>query len=168
MENPKKRNPWLTCLLIFVIFCILSLCCSGITLLSGYYLYSSGRLSVNNILNLVNLGPSEIQVVNLSDGDIEVTLLSIDKESGESSHIQSKTLMPFDIKTLRSISSGDYTIDVETYSNQPQGQICNIHIKGSSLYSIAVLPEGIIIAQDGKKVSSIDDVNMKTSTLCDN
>lgn len=168
MQNPKKRSPWLTCLLIFGIFCILCLCCSGITLGVGYYLYTSGTLSVNNILDLLNLGPSEIQVVNLSDGDIEVTLLSYDEESGEYSHAQSTTLMPFDIKTLRSISSGDYQIDVESYNDLPPGQICNIHIKGSSFYSIAVLPEGIVIAQEGKRVSSSDDVNMETSPLCDN
>ncbi len=76
--------------------------------------------------------------------------------------------MPFDIKTLRSISSGDYRINVESYNDQPQGQVCNLHIKGGSFYSIAVLPEGIVIALDGKSVSSIDDIDMKTSPLCEN
>ncbi len=132
MENSKKRRPWLTCLLIFVILSILCLCCSGITLGVGYYFYDRGTLSINSILNLVNIGPSEIQVVNLSDGDVEVTLLSYSEESGEYSHMQSASLMPFDIKTLRSISSGDYRINVESYNDQPQGQVCNLHIKGGA------------------------------------
>jgi len=162
----NKRSPWVACIFILGLIVILCLCGSVLVLGSGTYLYSSGTISINDIIKIVNLGPSELQIVNLSEGDIEVNLIYFDENDGETSHIQSKNLSPYDIKTLRSISPGSYQLEIIVSNGMPSSDVCDLKIKGGSFYSIAVLPEGIIIALDGKKVTSINDVNMATSSLC--
>jgi hypothetical protein len=162
----KKRSPWMTCLLVVVIIGTLSVC--GMVVLGGIgaYLYSTGTVTLNDILNIANLGPAEIQLVNLSDGRIDVDLRFINEEDDSTSHFDSASLEPFDMAAFRSISKGRYELIFEVPNGLPPNDTCNLNVKGGSFYHVAVVPEGIVIVLEGEKVTSVEEVNMATSPLC--
>jgi len=133
----------------------------------GAYLYSTNIITLNDILNIANLGPGEIQFVNLSDDTIEIELRSIDEEAGETYHVDSASMNPYDMASFRSISKGRYELSIAAPGGSITGETCYLNIKGGDAYHVAVIPEGIIIALEGKKFNNPEEINMATSSLCE-
>ncbi len=74
MSQPSGSKALITCLIIVAIIAVIGFCCLAITGGIGFYLYRNGQLNFNQFLSFGSAGPSEIQVINLSDGPIEVQL----------------------------------------------------------------------------------------------
>ena len=163
----KKRSPLITCGLVVIAIGILCFCCTVLLGSSGYYLFSSGRITLNDILNLVNLGPGEIQLVNLSDGRVEVELRWVDDEDGDTYHQDSASLEPYDMAAFRSVSSGHYELIINVPNGRPRGDTCYLNVRGGSSYHVAVVPDGIVIVLEGDRVTEVEEVNMATTEMCE-
>jgi len=166
MSQPPKKRSWKTCLVIAGVIAVVSICCLASTAGIGYYLYTNGQLDINQILSFAGMGPSEIQIINLSDGPIEAHLDRIDDESGESYNQGTLDLDPYDIASFRNLSTNDYILHIDVYNGLPPSSSCALHIKGGQVYRVVTVPEGIIIARDNNNVDSKEELDISTSPLC--
>lgn len=164
-QTPKKRSSK-TCLVIAGVIAAVSFCCLASTAGIGYYLYTNGQLDINQILSFAGIGPSEIQVINLSDGPIEAHLDRIDDESGESYSQGTLDLASYDIASFRNLSTNEYILRIDVNNGLPPSSNCTLHIKGGQVYRVVTVPEGTIIARDKNNVDSIEELDISTSSLC--
>ncbi|MFN2145739.1 MAG: hypothetical protein ACK2T7_10330 [Anaerolineales bacterium] len=162
MENKKRR----TCLIVVIV--ILVLCCCTVIVLGGggYYLYSTGRLSVNDVTGLLGIGPAEIQVANLTDTTLTAELTYTDVETGEERHYESLEMGEFDVNTITGVSARAYTLTFSTGSGVPQGGSCYMRVSGGDSWVFVAVPDGIGVVRNGDVVDSNEDVNILTSFLC--
>lgn len=163
----RKRSPLLTCTAILILLFVACVCGSAVIVGAGGYLYSNNIITLNDILNIANLGPGEIQFVNLSDDTIEIELRSIDDEDGETHQVDSASMKPYDMTSFHSISKGRYELSITAPGGSITGDTCYLNLKGGDAYHVAVIPEGIIIALEGMKINGPEDINMATSSLCE-
>ncbi|MFH2129330.1 MAG: hypothetical protein ABIK68_03070 [bacterium] len=163
MAGNKKRN---TCLIVGLVLVGLCLCSLVILGGGGYYLYSNGQLSYNQVLNWFNLGPAEIQIANLTDGVLSAEMTWTDPDTGETSHWGSKELASFDISSFRDLAAGKYQLTLSTSNGIPFGGTCRMNLKGGDLIEFIAVPEGIGVILSGGNVTAPEEVNMLTSPLC--
>jgi len=166
MSQPSKKKPWLTCLIIAAVIAAVSFCCLAIAGTIGFFLYTNGQLDINQILSFVNVGPSEIQVINLSDGPIEVQLDRISDESGESFNQGTLDLAPYDMASFLELSASEYILQIDVPNGLPPNSTCTLKIKRGQVYRVVTVPEGIVIALDDNEVDSIEELDIATSSLC--
>ena len=153
------------CCLIFFGLSVLGLCCILIFAGAGYYLVSQGTINVNETLNIFNLGPAEMQLVNLADGTIEFKLEKF-MDDGTLSEVDSATLEPYELAVFGPISNGEYLFNVEVRSNIPASGSCRLEIQKGDRFAVAALPEGIVFALGGESPASAADALLATSPLC--
>lgn len=163
MSGKRKRN---SCLMIGL--ALIGLCLCGLVIVGGggYYLYSTGELTVNEVLNWVNLGPAEIQIANFTDDVLFAEMTYTNEETGETNHWGSKEMNSYDISSFRGLSAGDYQLIFSSNTGMPQGATCYLTVKGGDLFEFMAVPEGIGVLLSGAKVSTPEEVNMLTSPLC--
>ncbi len=166
MSQPPKKRPWITCMIVVGVIAAISICCLAVVGGFGYYLYTNGQLDINQILSFAGIGPSEIQVINLSDGLIEAQLDRIDDESGESYNQGTLDLAPYDIASFRTLSASDYILHINVPNGLPPSSTCTLKIKGGQVYRVVTVPEGTVIARDKNDVDSIEELDISTSSLC--
>ena len=163
MEKNKKRR---TCLIVGLAIVVACLCLTVVLGGAGYYLYSSGQLDLSEISGWLGFGPGEIQVINLSDGEIEAVLTRINAEDGETYSEGDGKLAPYDIKTFRSLNGELYTLEINVYNGLPVSSSCTVKMKGGDIYRVVVVPEGTAITLEGENVTRVEEVNILTSPLC--
>ena len=166
MSQPPKKKPWITCLIIAGVIAAVSICCLALTGGIGFYLYTNGQLDINQVLSFVGIGPSEVQVINLSDGPIEAQLDRIDNESGESYNQGTLDLAPYDIASFRTLSTSEYILHIDVPNGLPPSSTCTLKIKGGQIYRVVTIPEGTVIARDKNDVDSIEELDISTSSFC--
>lgn len=166
MSHPRKKRPWLTCLTLIGCVAVLCLCCNALVAGLGYALYTNGSLNLNQVLSLVGMSPSEMQIINLSDGPIETRLERIEAESGESYNQGSLELDPYAIASFRSLSASEYRLQIEVPNGLPPSSSCRLQIKGGQVYRVVTVPEGIVIALDNHEVDAIEELDMAQSPFC--
>jgi hypothetical protein len=165
--SPQKKRLWRTCLIVVAVLAMVSFCCLLAVGGIGYYLYASGQLDINQILSFVGIGPSEVQIINLSDGPIEAQLEHIDDETGESHNQGDFDLAPYDIASFRSISAGEYILHIEVPNGLPSNSTCALKIKGGGqVYRVVTVTEGTVIALDDNPVDTPEEMDITTSSLC--
>ena len=163
--TPKKR-PWRTCLLVLAALVVVGVCCLALVGGIGYYLYLNGGLDVNQLLSFAGIGPSEIQVINLSDGPIEANLDRIDDETGEFYNKGTLDLSPYDIASFRRLSASEYILQIDVPNGLPPSSTCPLKVGGGQVYRVVAVPDGIVIALDDHDVDSLEELDMRTSSLC--
>lgn len=166
METPPPKRSRKTCLIIAAIIVLISICCVVTAGGVAYYLYSNGQLDSNQILSFVGMGPSEIQVINLSDGIIYARLERINDDAEENSFVGSHDLDPYDIASFRSLYKDIYVLQISVPSGAPPDSNCTLKIKGGQIYRVVSVPEGTVIARDNNKVDSAEELDINTSSLC--
>jgi hypothetical protein len=166
MYQPPRKRPWITCLIVVAAIAVLSICCLAAIGGVGYYLYTSGQIDVNQLLSIAGMGPSEIQIINLSDGPIEAKLDRIDEETGEIYHKDDLDLAPYDIASYRNLFTSDYVLYINVPSELPPSSTCTLSIKGGQVYRVVTVPEGTVIARDRNKVDTIEELDISTTSLC--
>ena len=164
--SEKKRSPILTCLIVFLIIGAIGLC--GILVIGGggYYLVTSGQLSLNDVLEFAGFGPSEIQIYNLADDVLYVELEYYNTDTSEWSSYRSMDINSFDIKSIRNLEAGEYEISFETDSGLPEGGICALNLRRNTDLRFVAIPEGIGVVIDGEDIESAEDFDILTSEIC--
>ena len=166
MQQPAQRSPWITCLIVAVVLTVLCTCCLVIVGGGGYYLYINGQLNLNQIMSSAGMGPSEIQIINLSDGPITAKLEHIDNETSEKTSRDTLELDPYDIASFRDLARSQFILTIEVSNGQPPNSICRLDIRGSQVYRVVTVPDGTIIALDDNEVNTTDELDITTSSLC--
>ncbi|MFH2129332.1 MAG: hypothetical protein ABIK68_03080 [bacterium] len=163
MEPKKKRN---TCLIVGLAVVVLCLCGAVAAGGIGYYLYSSGKLTPDDIAKIFGMGPAEIQIANLSDSTLTAELTYIDDETGEERSSESLEMGPYDLRTISGLSARTYTLTFASNSGSPEGGSCHLKVRGGDSLSFIAVPEGIGVIKNGESVSSSEEVNIQTSPIC--
>lgn len=163
MDRGKKRN---SCLIVGLVLVGLCLCTLVIGGGAGYYLYATGQLTFNQVLNWVNLGPAEIQIANFSDGELYVEMTYTNEETGETNHWGSKELASYDISSFGGLSAGEYQLTFSASNGLPTDGTCYLTVKGGDLFEFMAVPEGVGVILSGAKVATPEEVNILTSPLC--
>ena len=163
MAEKKRRN---TCLIVGLGLVAACLCIVVILGGGGYYLYTTGKLSLNDVLGFVGIGPGEVQVSNLSDGMLFLELTYIDEETGERLTADSLELSPFDIHILPNLTPREYQITIDSEFGMPPGGTCRLNLGGGDIISLIAVPEGIIVYREGDTPSASEEINLLTSPVC--
>lgn len=163
MAGRKRRN---TCLIVGLGFVAACLCAVVILGGGGYYLYSTGKLSLGDVLGFVGMGPGEVHVSNLSDGILYVEMTYIDEETGEKRTAEELEMAPFDIRILTDLTPREYQITISSEFEMPPGGSCRLYLGGGDTVSLVAVPEGVIVYREGDSVSTGEEINLLTSLVC--
>lgn len=157
----KKRGGCLSCLLTFVIGLLVL-----VALVVGVYLlFKSGVITERQVLALMGKTPGEVSIYNLTDGQLSVTLDSLDQSSTSNTTFtvnNNLTLQPMDIDGF-TMDPGRYTL---SFSSSPGSSACTLKIAGGDFVRFAVSPSGAIVTSDAHPSKTDADLRLETSPLC--
>ena len=84
----------------------------------GLVAYQSGLLTVDSALNLIGLGPGDVEVDNFRDDTIQVAIVQVDVPAGSLPTEISLEINSFDIRTYHLQNPGRYRIDFSSSGNR--------------------------------------------------
>jgi hypothetical protein len=149
-------------LLVILLVLIVSCCCVVLVGGGGYYLYTSGKVTQNDILRLVGMANGSAEVLNLSESNLNATLDELEPKSEQTPVQKNISLAPYEMDTLVS-KPGKYRLSIEYSGNKEE---CVLQIASGDQYNLIVLQEGVVISRKGFSAASNDDLDLKTSPLC--
>jgi hypothetical protein len=125
----------------------------------------NGTISQRQIMNTMGLGTGEASVLNLTDGDLSVSMTSLSSESGSSSS-DTLTLKPTDSKGFTTLQPGRYRVTFSSTVGPGANGPCTLQISSGDLYQFVALNEGVVITNEKHPPKSNTDLNTATSSLC--
>lgn len=129
--------------------------------------FRTGLITKTTVLNLVGLGPAEIQVDNLRDGPIQVAIVPLVDAKGSSPTPVILRLKAFDIRTYRVQNRGRYRADFGTSSGAAASLgTCALTLRSGDRYQFVTLPDKIAVYRQNARPSSGRDLVVATSALC--
>ena len=132
----------------------------------GFLAYQSGMFTLNNLLNLVGLGPGNIEVDNFRDDKIEVKITQLEPAK-DSTPIQSQfRLAAFDIRSYTVAQPGKYLVEFSTTDKNTKLGMCNLNVRSGDQYQFVLLPERIAVNRANNPSSVGKDFVVETSSLC--
>ncbi|MDE3092047.1 MAG: hypothetical protein KGJ80_21955, partial [Chloroflexota bacterium] len=108
------------CLAVVVLLLI-----AGVGVYAGF---QNGAITRNTVLNLVGLGPGDIEVDNFRDEAIQVNIAQIDVSQDSTPLQGALTLNAFDLKSFRAQNPGKYRVDFALRKGGALGT-CALNIK---------------------------------------
>jgi len=156
------RGCLVTCLLVLALVVVL-LCVVGA---GGYYLYTTGAINQRQILNAIGQGTGEINILNASDDTLDANLTRLDTESGEPESVGSFTIEPTEVEGFKMIEPGRYQLEIIFASGAPGGGTCTMKIVSGDYYQFVAVTGGVAIASQQQPAETGADLNMATSSLC--
>ncbi len=155
-----KRGCFGNCLLGCVILA-LALLAAGV---GGYVAFRNGALTMATVLDLVGMGPGDIEIDNFRDDAMQVSILKIESKETKPPHT-SLQLEPFNISTYRAQNPGRYRLDFSTRTGRALGT-CGLTVRSRDHYQFVALPREILINRVNRPVSVGTDLVVATSRLC--
>ena len=131
----------------------------------GYIAFRSGALTLATVLDLVGMGPGDIEVDNFRDDAMRVSVLKIEDSQSTKPTPTSLQLESFNISTYRAQNPGKYRVDFSTGTGSALGT-CTLTLKSRDHYQFVALPRQILINRVNRPVSTGTDLVVATSTLC--
>ena len=132
----------------------------------GYFAYKSQLITLNTFLNLVGMGPADIEVDNFRDDTIYVTMTQLDVAEGSTAEYYIMELRPFDVRTHRFASPGRFQINFGTSSAGADLGACTLSLKSGDRYQFVPLPEMIVVNPQNRPPKSGEDFIVATSAIC--
>lgn len=129
------------------------------------FMIQNGTINQRQIMNAMGLGTGEAAVLNLSDGDLSVSMTSLSSESGASSS-DTLTLKPNDSTGFTTLQPGRYRLSFSSTVGAEASGDCTLQISSGDVYQFVALNEGVVITNEKYPPKSNTDVNMATSALC--
>jgi len=130
----------------------------------GFVAYQSGLLTVDSALNLIGLGPGDVELDNFRDEAIQVAIVQLDAPPDSLPMEVTLEINPFDIRTYRLQNPGRYRIDFST--GAADLGTCTLNVKSGDEFQFVALPDGIVINPVDDPVSVGSDLVVATSALC--
>lgn len=159
----KKRGGcwlWLACGCLAIILAIV-VCGVG-----GFIAYQSGAISLDTVLNLVGLGPADIEFDNFRDETIYITILQLDVASDEMPSENRLEIAPFDVRSHHVLEPGRYLVNFGLFSEGSDLGICTLTVQSGDQYQFVALPERIAVNLLNDPPALGTDLVVETSTLC--
>ncbi|HEX8217592.1 MAG TPA: zinc ribbon domain-containing protein [Chloroflexia bacterium] len=159
----KGRSPCGCC---FTVFLVLILLIIG-TVVSGYFLLQNGTITQRGILNTLGMGTGEAAVLNLTDGDLSVDIVSLGDSSSDSTLLETNlSLKPTDSDSFTSIRPGRYRLTFTATVGGAASGTCSLQVGSGDVYQFVALNEGVVVTSEKYTPTTAADMNMATSSLC--
>lgn len=158
----KRSNPCGCCLVVLLVFVVLIIGTGGVI----FFLVQNGTITQRSILNTLGMGTGEAAVLNLTDGDLSVSITSLGSDSDSSLLETSLTLKPTDSDSFTAIQPGRYRITfTSTLGGGPSGD-CSLQIASGDVYQFVAVNDGVVVTNEKHPATTRDDLDMATSPLC--
>ena len=158
-QSKSNRGCLISGCVVLMLMCVLSV--GG-----GFWAYQSGAFTLNNLLNLVGLGPGSIEVDNFRDDKIEVKITQLEPAKDSSPLKISLSLNPFDIRSATITQPGRYSVDFSTVEKNTKLGTCTLNVRAGDQYQFVMLPERIAVNRANNPSSVGKDFVVETSSLC--
>jgi hypothetical protein len=126
----------------------------------------SGTISERDILNALGQGTGETNVINLTDGNLDVALTSIPGNSEDTASTSNLSLEPAEMDGFPDLSPGRYRMTFTFAVPAGGGGECTLKIDSGDRYEFVAVPEGVAITREKEPAASGPDLNVATSALC--
>lgn len=160
---PKKKGPgcglWLGCGCLGMLLLLVIL--GG----GGYFAYRQGWLTLTTVLNLVGMGPGYVEVNNLRDEAVFVTITRID-QAEPSILFSGAALNSFDFATYPVSDPGRYQVNFGTASAGADLGACTLTVKAGDRFQFVPLPDSLLISWENHPPATGADLLAATSRLC--
>jgi hypothetical protein len=137
--------------------------CGGIAVL--YFMIQNGTITQRQILNAVGLGTGEASILNLTDGNLNVTLDPISTGTPDPYSSSSLTVPAAQSDAFVALSPGRYSLKFTSEADGSNSE-CTIKVDSGDNYSFVAVPEGVGVFREKEAPQSSEDVNVNTSPLC--
>jgi hypothetical protein len=132
----------------------------------GFWAYQSGAFTLNNLLNVVGLGPGNIEVDNFRDDKIEVKITQLEPPADSSPIKTSFRLGAFDVHSYAVTQPGKYRVEFSATDKNTNLGTCNLNVRSGDQYQFVLLPERIVVNRANQPSSTGRDFVVETSSLC--
>ncbi|HEX9987418.1 MAG TPA: zinc ribbon domain-containing protein [Chloroflexia bacterium] len=137
--------------------------CGGVALL--YFLIQNGTITQRQILNTLGLGTGEVNIMNLLDGNLSVTLEPVNTGTPDPYSNSSLTVGTAESDAFVGLSPGRYKLSF-TFEADGTSSECTIKVDSGDNYRFVAVPEGVGVFREKEAPQSSDNVNVSTSPLC--
>lgn len=148
-----------------LIVCLILIALLAIVAVGGFLAYQSGALTPAMLLNLIGLGPGDIEVDNFRDDAIQVNIRQVDAPQDSTPASGALNLNPFDIKSFRAQNPGRYRVDFALKKGGALGT-CTLTVKSGDQYQFVTLPDGIMVNRVNNPPTVGRDLVIGSSSLC--
>ncbi len=149
-----------------LIVCLILIALLVIVAVGGFLAYQSGALTPAMLLNLVGLGPGDIEVDNFRDDGIQVSIKQIDPSKDSAPLQRSLSLNAFDVKSYRVQNPGRYLVEFRATRGNASLGACTLSVRSGDAYQFVALPERIAVNRANNPSSVGTDFVIQTSSLC--
>lgn len=132
----------------------------------GFLAYQSGLITQTTVLNLVGIGPGDIQVDNFRDDTIHVTITQLEVPQDSTPARAALQINAFDVAAYRAANPGRYRVDFGTTRGGTNLGFCTLTIKSGDQYQFIALPDNIVTHRANNPASFGADFVVATSALC--
>lgn len=157
----KKRHGCLTALLVLGILFLLFVG-GGVGL---FFAYQGGYINQVAILNAIGQGYGEMSIVNIRKDAIAALLTPLDADAEELSE-NALNIDVTGISSFRALKPGRYQLDLKKAAGEDVLGTCTLQIKSGDVYQFVAVPHGVVVTRDSAKTATAQELNMKTSSLC--
>lgn len=133
-----------------------------------YFVFRSGIITQDALLNLAGLGPATVEVMNFRDDEIQASITPLHESKGEIEEDAPSVfaLESFDFASYRAESPGKYRIDLQSQVSRTGLGICTLTVRGGDKYLFIVLRNGVMIDRLSAPSKTPTDLDVETSALC--
>ena len=156
----KKRHGCLTALLVIGILFLLVVG-GGVGL---FFAYQGGYINQVQILNAIGQGYGEMSIVNIRKDALHALLTPLAADA-EALSENSLNIDVAGISSFRALKPGRYQLDLTKAAGEAVGT-CTLQIKSGDVYQFVAVPHGVVVTRDSAKTATAQELNMKTSSLC--
>lgn len=161
-QTPKKKHGCLgCCLALGVLFILACLGVGGIALA-----YKAGYINVFQIKNAFGVGYGEASVMDMLDTPIDAQITALDTDPSTLLTTQ-LNLKKYEISSFRALEPGRYTIEFTDTAGVSLGS-CTLAAKSGDEYQFVAVPSGIAVTRKGYDPTTAQELNILTSSLCQN
>jgi hypothetical protein len=156
---PPRRRRRITPLGIFLLLLVLLV----VAVIGGAVALFTGAISTATLKNLVGLGPAQVQITNLRDGDVSALLQKTNPDG--TTVTSTSALKSLDVRVLDAAEAGRFKLTVSDASGSTVTE-CSIDITSGSKWEFVLLDQSAIVTKNGEKPAAPNDVIVSTSSLC--
>jgi cell division protein YceG involved in septum cleavage len=147
---------------VFLVIILLLVATGGI----GWYLLQNGTITQRGILNTLGMGTGEADVLNLTDGDLSVDITSLSESSDAALLKTNLTLKSTDSNSFTSIKPGRYRLTFSATVGGDASGTCSLQMGSGDVYQFVAVNEGVVVTSEKYTPTTVEDMNMATSSLC--
>ncbi len=163
---PRAAKRSSGCLIWLLAGCTLVIVACVAAGVGGYFAYRTGLITPQKVLNLVGLGPADIEVDNFRDDAIHAFIQQLDASQDSTPLETTLEIDAFDIRSYTVGQPGRYRIDFSAQSDGASLGTCTLTLKSGDQYQFVALPDRIVVNRLNHPASAGADLVVTTSALC--